>query len=40
MRARVVALSLSALLAPYGRDQRMSGVEREALDGIERTLID
>jgi aminoglycoside phosphotransferase (APT) family kinase protein len=40
IRARVVALSLTALLALYGRDQTMSGVEREALQGIERTLID
>jgi len=40
VRARVLALSLSALLALYGRDQKMSGVEREALRGIERTLID
>jgi aminoglycoside phosphotransferase (APT) family kinase protein len=40
IRARVLALSLSALLALYGRDQNMRGVEREALHGIERTLTD
>ncbi len=40
IRARVLALSLSALLALYGREQKMSGVEREALHGIDRTLID
>lgn len=40
IRARVLALSLSALLALYGREQKMGGVEREALHGIERTLID
>jgi aminoglycoside phosphotransferase (APT) family kinase protein len=40
LRARVVALSLSAVLALYGRDQNMRGVEREALHGIERTLSD
>jgi hypothetical protein len=40
IRARVRALSLSALLALYGRDQNMRGVEREALHRIERTLID
>lgn len=40
IRARVLALSLSALLALYARDQKMGGVEREALQGIERTLID
>jgi aminoglycoside phosphotransferase (APT) family kinase protein len=39
-RARVLALSLSALLALYGRDQNMPGVEREALQGIQRTLLD
>lgn len=40
IRARVLALSLSALLALYGRDQKMAGVEQEARQGIERTLID
>jgi aminoglycoside phosphotransferase (APT) family kinase protein len=39
IRARVLALSLSALLALYGRDQKLVGVEREARQGIERTLI-
>ena len=40
IRARVLALSLSAMLVLYGRDQRMTDVEREALAGIERTLSD
>jgi aminoglycoside phosphotransferase (APT) family kinase protein len=39
-RARVLALSLSALLALYGRDQKMPGLQREAIRGIERTLLD
>lgn len=40
LKARVLALSLSALLALYGRERKMRGIEREALNGIERTLID
>jgi aminoglycoside phosphotransferase (APT) family kinase protein len=38
LRARVLALFLSATLAAYARDQRMRAVEAEALSGIERTL--
>jgi len=40
LTARVLALSLSALLALYGRDQKMVAAEREARDGIERALVD
>lgn len=38
LRARVLALFLSATLASYARHQRMRAVEAEALSGIERTL--
>jgi aminoglycoside phosphotransferase (APT) family kinase protein len=37
LRARVVALSLSAALARYGHDEGFSAVEREALGGLDRT---
>jgi aminoglycoside phosphotransferase (APT) family kinase protein len=38
LRARALAVNLCVILAVYGRDERMSGVEREALDGLERCL--
>ncbi|HVH51241.1 MAG TPA: phosphotransferase [Gaiellaceae bacterium] len=37
LRARVLALSLSAALAWYGRENGMANVEREALAGLDRT---
>jgi aminoglycoside phosphotransferase (APT) family kinase protein len=37
IRARVVALSLSAALANYGHSEGFSAVEREALSGLGRT---
>ena len=37
MRARVIALSLSAALAHYGHTEGFSTVEREALSGLART---
>jgi aminoglycoside phosphotransferase (APT) family kinase protein len=40
LRARVVALSLGAALAAYGHEEGLEAVEREALDGLDRTLID
>ncbi len=40
LRARVLALSLSASLAWYARENGMANVEREALAGLERTLLD
>jgi aminoglycoside phosphotransferase (APT) family kinase protein len=40
LRARVLALSLCVALAAGARDQRMHGLEAEALAGIERTLVD
>ena len=36
VRARVVALSLSAALAHYGHNEGFSAIEREALAGLER----
>ncbi|HET8894567.1 MAG TPA: phosphotransferase [Gaiellaceae bacterium] len=36
LRARVLALSLSAALAWYGRENGMANVEREALAGLDR----
>jgi len=38
LRARVLALGLCAILALYGHHEGMPSVEREALDGLERTL--
>jgi len=38
LRARALALCLCAILAYYGNHEGMAGVEREALDGLERTL--
>jgi aminoglycoside phosphotransferase (APT) family kinase protein len=37
MRARVIALSLSAALAHYGHTEGFRAVEREALSGLDRT---
>jgi aminoglycoside phosphotransferase (APT) family kinase protein len=37
LRARVVAFSLCAALAAYGRHEGLPGVEQEALDGLRRT---
>ena len=36
LRARVVAISLSAALAHYGHSEGFWAIEREALDGLER----
>ena len=38
VRARALALNLSVILAVYGRDEGMKGVEREALMGLDRCL--
>jgi aminoglycoside phosphotransferase (APT) family kinase protein len=38
LRARVLAANLCVILAVYGRDEGMSGVEREALEGLDRCL--
>jgi aminoglycoside phosphotransferase (APT) family kinase protein len=38
LRARALAVNLCAILAVYGRDEGMSGVEREALAGLERAV--
>jgi aminoglycoside phosphotransferase (APT) family kinase protein len=38
LRARALAVNLCTILAVYGRDEGMSGVEREALAGLERAL--
>ena len=38
LRARVLALSLNAMLAGYARTEQMSELEAETLEGIERTL--
>lgn len=40
LRARVLALSLSAALALYGHDQGLAALEGEALAGLARTLVD
>ena len=40
VRARVIALSLSAALAQYGHRERFPAIEREALAGLERTATD
>jgi aminoglycoside phosphotransferase (APT) family kinase protein len=37
-RARVLAANLCTILAVYGRDEGMSGVKREALQGLDRCL--
>ena len=33
-----LAVNLSVILAVYGREEGMSGVEREALEGLDRCL--
>jgi aminoglycoside phosphotransferase (APT) family kinase protein len=38
LRARIVALSLCAQLALYGRDEGRQSVEREAIAGLERAV--
>jgi len=40
VRARVIALSLSAALAQYGHREHFAAIEREALAGLERTATD
>ena len=40
LRARVLAVQLCAVLARYGRLEGLEGVEREALSGLERALVD
>jgi hypothetical protein len=36
----VLAIQLCAVLARYGRLEGLEGVEREALSGLERALVD
>jgi hypothetical protein len=36
--AAALAVNLCVILAVYGRDEGMSGVEREALRGLERAV--
>jgi hypothetical protein len=38
LRARVLALRLCVVLALYARDEGVPSVEREALDGLMRTV--
>jgi aminoglycoside phosphotransferase (APT) family kinase protein len=40
VRARVVAVSLGAMLARYGRDQGLPGIEREAIASLDRATSD
>jgi aminoglycoside phosphotransferase (APT) family kinase protein len=40
VRARVVALNLSAVLARYGREQGLPHVEREAIASLDRAVAD
>jgi aminoglycoside phosphotransferase (APT) family kinase protein len=40
LRARVLAIQLSAVLARYGHLEGLEGVEREGLAGLERALAD
>jgi len=40
LRARVIALSLSAALAQYGHRERFPTIEREAFAGLERATTD
>lgn len=40
LRARVLAIMLSAVLALYARDQGLSALERESRAGLERALVD
>jgi hypothetical protein len=39
-RARVLALYFGGTLAAYGMDLGMDALAREALDGLDRTLVD
>lgn len=38
LRSRVLAANLSVILAVYGQEEGMSGVEQEALKGLDRCL--
>ena len=38
LRARALGVNLCVILAVYGREEGMSGVEREALEGLDRCL--
>jgi hypothetical protein len=38
LRARVLAIQLCAVLARNGRPERVPGVEREGLAGLERAI--
>jgi aminoglycoside phosphotransferase (APT) family kinase protein len=40
LRARVLAIQLSAVLARYGHLEGLEGVEREGLAGLDRALVD
>ena len=40
LRARVLALALCSALAAYGRHEGVARVEREALAGLQRTLVE
>src|SRR4051794_5356388 len=40
IRGRVVALSLGAMLARYGRDEGLPNIEREALASLDRAVAD
>lgn len=40
LRARVLALFLSATLAVYAHHERMAALEREAISALERTAVD
>jgi aminoglycoside phosphotransferase (APT) family kinase protein len=40
LRARLLAIQLCAVLARYGHHERLEGVEREALAGLDRALRD
>ncbi len=40
VRARVLALCICAALCAYGRHERLVNIEREALGGLERTVVD
>jgi aminoglycoside phosphotransferase (APT) family kinase protein len=40
LRARVLAIMLSAVLALYARDRGLPALERESLSGLDRALVD
>ena len=40
LRARVLALFLSATLAVYAHHERMANLEREAIGALKRTTVD